>query len=254
MNAYEREQEILKILHREGKVTVKELSLLFDTSEVTIRTDLTDMETKGYLSRVHGGAVSKHKTYYNMDMQERINVNLAEKKKIAEAIAPLIKDNSVVMFGAGTTSLYVYRMIPPNFHLSIVTNYIPLALEAGANPDYNVVLIGGQVNYKYQFTYGDDAIHSLQQFHADTLVLSVNGVTADSGLTTYFNYEAGVNRAMLSLARDRIVAADSSKFGRITFAKVCELTAVDRIVTNSDPAKEEEFEAILKESANLVIV
>ena len=253
MNAYEREQEILKLLHQEGKVTVKGLSSLFETSEVTIRSDLTDLEAKGYLSRVHGGAVGKHKTYYNMDMQERINVNAESKKRIAERIVPMIADNSVVMFGAGTTSLFVFRMIPPSYHLNIVTNYIPLALEAAANPELNVVLVGGQVNYKYQFTYGDETITSLQQFHADTLILSIHGISADSGLTTYFNYEAGVNRAMLNLCKEKIVAVDSSKFGRVAFAKIADFDAVDHIVTNDDPEKLDVFEDIMHYTSKLII-
>ena len=66
MDLHERKQQILEILAKEGRVKVNELSALFDISEVTIRMDLADLEAKGMLSRVHGGAVSSYKTYYNM--------------------------------------------------------------------------------------------------------------------------------------------------------------------------------------------
>ena len=64
MVADERRKKIIEILNKDGSVKVNELSSLFATSEVTIRTDLADMESKGLLTRVHGGAVSSYKPYY----------------------------------------------------------------------------------------------------------------------------------------------------------------------------------------------
>ena len=80
MDIFERKQKILEILNRDGKVRVNELSALFDISDVTIRMDLADLEAKGLLSRVHGGAVSSYKTYYNMDMQQRLTANQTHKQ------------------------------------------------------------------------------------------------------------------------------------------------------------------------------
>ena len=86
MDIFERKQKILEILNRDGKVRVNELSALFDISDVTIRMDLADLEAKGLLSRVHGGAVSSYKTYYNMDMQQRLTANQTHKQAIATKI------------------------------------------------------------------------------------------------------------------------------------------------------------------------
>lgn len=254
MNTFEREQEILRLLHQDGQVFVKELSKLFRTSEVTIRSDLSNMEAKGLLSRIHGGAIGAHKTYYNMDLQERINTNQEAKKKIAKRVAEMISDNSIIMFNAGTTSLAVFRMLPLKFHLSIITNSIPLSLEAGANPSFNVVLVGGQINYKYQFTYGDDARNQLKKYRADYLILSVDGISAYSGLTSDFNYEAGVNRTMLDLAGEKIAVADSSKIGRNAFAKTAEFQELDYVFTNECPEKAEELAAIRHNAPNVILV
>ena len=72
MDVFERKQKILEILQRDGRVKVTDLSALFEISEVSIRMDLADLEAKGMLSRVHGGAVSSYKNYYNMNMQQRL--------------------------------------------------------------------------------------------------------------------------------------------------------------------------------------
>ena len=146
MDIFERKQKILEILQRDGKVRVNELSALFDISDVTIRMDLADLEAKGLLSRVHGGAVSSYKTYYNMNMQQRMTANQEQKQAIAKHIVSMIEENDTIMLNAGTTTLTVFRMIPTTMNLSIVTNSIAIALEAGAIPNFNVVLLGGSIN------------------------------------------------------------------------------------------------------------
>ena len=124
MDIFERKQKILEILQRDGKVRVNELSALFDISDVTIRMDLADLEAKGLLSRVHGGAVSSYKTYYNMNMQQRMTANQEQKQAIAKHIVSMIEENDTIMLNAGTTTLTVFRMIPTTMNLSIVTNSI----------------------------------------------------------------------------------------------------------------------------------
>ena len=79
MNSEKRKQKILEILNQEGNIKVTSISKLFNISEVTIRNDLTDMENKGLLTRVHGGAVSSYKTYYSMNLTQRLSTNQEEK-------------------------------------------------------------------------------------------------------------------------------------------------------------------------------
>ena len=69
----DRKQQILELLKKNGSVKVMELSQLFDVSEVTIRNYLADMEGKGLLSRIHGGAISSYKPYYSMNLNQREN-------------------------------------------------------------------------------------------------------------------------------------------------------------------------------------
>ena len=92
MDIDERKQKIIEMLNKNSKVKVNELSELFKISEVTIRMDLADLEAKGLLSRVHGGAVSSYRTYFNMNLQQRLNTNQSEKQAIAEEVAKMIKE------------------------------------------------------------------------------------------------------------------------------------------------------------------
>jgi DeoR/GlpR family transcriptional regulator of sugar metabolism len=230
----ERKQKILELLEQNGSVNVVELSKLFDISEVTVRNYLADLEAKGLLSRVHGGAISSYKPYYSMNFNQRLETNNLEKKKIAEAVASMVKDNDTVMLNSGTTTLLAFRCFPTNYNLSIVTNSIAIALEAAEIPNFNIVLVGGSVNTKYQFTYGFDAVELLKKYHADKLILSVDGIDLNSGFTTYYDKESFIDRTMIEQSELCIIAADSSKFGRTAFTSVSGVDVADVIVTNKE--------------------
>ena len=232
MTAEQRKQKILELLKENDTVRVTNLSRLFGVSEVTVRTYLEDMEKKGLLSRIHGGAVSSYKPYYSMNLNQRLEANQKAKVAIASRVADLIQPNDTVMLNAGTTTLLVFRRFPANYNLNIVTNSISIALEASGNPNYNVILAGGSVNTKYQFTYGSDAVAQLKNYHADKLILSVDGIDPHQGFTTYYNKEATVDVAMIEQADCCIIAADRSKFGHSAFAKISDLSVADYIVTD----------------------
>ena len=234
MGADERRNKILELLNVNGSVRVTELSLLFDISEVTIRTDLADMEYKGLLTRVHGGAVSSYKPYYSMSLNQRLSTNQSQKEVIAKKIASMIENNDTIMLNSGTTTLMVFRALPQDFNLSIVTNSISIALEGTANPNFNIILLGGLINSKYQFTFGDDAIRQLKSYHADKLILSVDGIDAEHGFSTYYDKEAEIDRIMLQQSSVNIVAAAHSKFDRRAFTKISDLSVADYIVTDTE--------------------
>lgn len=233
METNKRKQKIMDLLKTNGSVKVADLSEMFKISEVTIRTYLADMEKKGLLSRVHGGAISSYKPYYSMDMTQRLETNQSEKVEIANKIAKMIEPNDTVMLNSGTTTLLTFRKFPTDYNLNIVTNSIAIALEASGNPNYNVILIGGALNTKYQFSFGIDAISQLKNYHADKFVLSVDGIDPLNGFTTYYDKEAEVDRIMIEQSDKCIVAADFSKFNRSAFVKIADIAVADCIVTNA---------------------
>lgn len=58
MLAQERFERILEILRERQSVTVVELTEKLNTSESTIRRDLTELNRQGLLIKVHGGATA----------------------------------------------------------------------------------------------------------------------------------------------------------------------------------------------------
>ena len=229
----ERRNNIVDLLQKDGRVKVSELSKLFNISEVSVRNDLTDMEKQGYLERVHGGAIITYRQYFNMPLMERAVTNKEEKKKIAEMAASLISDGDTVIISTGTTNMYVVRELQQLRSITVITNSIPIALEAGMN-NMQVILLGGIFNAHNQFVYGDDSISQLRKYKADKLILSIDGVCAEEGITTYNNVEAELNRKMILRSNMTIVVADYTKIGRVGFSNVSNLENIDMIITNND--------------------
>ncbi len=232
MKTDKRKNKILELLKKNGTVRVTNLSKSLNVSEVTVRNYLTDLENKGLLTRVHGGAICTYKPYYSMNLNQRMETNRQTKELIAKKAANLIKPNDTVMFNAGTTTLLAFRSLPSDYNLNIVTNSISIALEGSVNPNFNIVLVGGTINSKYQFTYGEDAVQTLKKYHADKLILSVDGVETENGFSTYYAEETQVDRTMIESSDTCIIVADSSKFNKRAFSKVYETDAADYIVTD----------------------
>lgn len=239
---------ILEMLKENGKVKVNDLSRIFNISEVTIRNDLSELEEEGMLTRVHGGAVGTRKAYCNMSLNGRMNVNRDEKQQIAKAVKSMINDGDTLMLDSGTTTYFVAREMTDIKNLTIVTNSLQVAQELSYQSNINVILLGGSLDPRYQFTYGDDAQGQLQKYRADKMIIAVDGVSAESGLTTYHYLEAEVSRQMITRANRTIVVADHTKIAREGFAHIDSIKSIDTLVTNKKADKEE-----LKAISNLGI-
>ncbi len=234
-----RREEIINIIRELGRVKVSDLSEKYGISEVSIRKDLELLEAEGHLSRVHGGAVALNKLYVNMDLNERYRTNALAKRKLADYAAKFIEDNDTIMMNAGTTLTYVLRAIRNKKNITIVTNSVQNATEAALYSDFNVILLGGELDSKYQFTYGEDAINQLENYHANKCILSVDGISASAGLTLYYSNEASLAKKMIESSGTVIVTADSTKIGKNVFAKITDASKIDILVTNHTENKAE---------------
>lgn len=249
----QRKTKILELLATNGDVHVTELSRLFDVSEVTIRIDLAYLEERGLLSRVYGGAISSYKNYYNMNLKQRSTINGVEKKAIASRICDMINDNETIFFNSGTTVLYVLRVLKYKKNITVVTNSLVIASEAAGFAGFSVILLGGLLHPKYQFTYGDDTKNLLLTYHADKAILSVDGVNGQSGYSTYYPQETEICRQMLKQANTSIIAVDYTKIGRIAFSNIAPVNTADRIVTNKN-APLSEIDIIRETGVEVIIV
>lgn len=229
----ERRQKILDLLNVENRVLVSDLSRRFSISEVTIRNDLAELEHQGLLERIHGGAISTKRRYYNMTLTERSQANVENKRSIALCAASMVNDGETLLINAGTTTLLVAIELKKKRNLKVVTNSIPIAQAIDESDTNSVILLGGKMNGHYLFTYGTDAMQQLQHYRADRLILSVDGVEPGSGISTYHYEESELDRLMIERSNSVTVVADTSKIGVESFVNIAGFDAIDTLITNS---------------------
>lgn len=251
MDTAVRRKEILDIISMDGKARVADLSERFETSVVTIRNDLAELEKEGLLERVHGGAVGTYKSYLSLSFNDRMNVNLDAKERIAAGLENIISPGDTMIFNAGSTSLLSARRCFSKAGISIVTNSIVIAGEARMNKVERVILLGGMLDGEYQFTYGDDTINHVNKYMADKLIMSIDGISASGGITTHHYSEVEVTKAMMGRAVFKIVVADGSKIGRTGFAAICPVSEIDLLITDSNASGEQ---IVALEKAGLEVV
>ena len=249
----QRKNAILEMLKEIDEVKVSNLAEIFGTSGVTIRSDLTEMEQAGILRRTHGGAVSTKKSYYSMSINDRMYTNKHEKIRIAKACAELIKDGDTLMIDSGTTTRYLAMELYERKNLTIVTNAMQIAEEFVYSNSANVILLGGNLDLKYQFTYGNDTIAGLQKYRADKMIIATDGISLDHGLTTYHYQEADVSRQMIERSNMVIAVADHSKIGKEGFSFIAPLESIDVLVTDGTPGKESSLESFRGKGINVII-
>ena len=249
----QRRKKILECVNKEGKVKVADLSRLFGISEVTIRNDLSDLENEGMLERIHGGAVSANKPYYNMSLLDRMKTNEEEKRQIAQACASLVSSGDTIMVNSGTTTLYAVQELRNIKNLTIVTNSVTIAQEVGHLSNIQLILLGGYYNSGYMFSYGDDTFSQLKKYKADKFILSADGIGIDGGITTYHHLEAEVSRQMITRVNKTIIAADFTKIGRTSFAYIDSIDSADILVTNCK-ANQEEIALIRERNIDIMLV
>lgn len=226
-----RRKRILELLSRDGQVFVSRLSAELHTSPVTIRGDLDALELDGYLERVQGGAIQTVQNFYNLEFQRRKQDQKDAKRAVAEAVAKLVKDGDTLLINSGTTTYYTAMALKKHKNLNIVTNSLAVSVELGGVPSFRVILLGGDINAQYSFTYGADAQEQLQQYKADRAILSMDGV-CEQGVTTYHAEEAVIDRMMIQRAKQTLIAADSSKLNHEGFSLVCGLDKLHTLVTD----------------------
>lgn len=251
--AEERQRNILDRIHFNGKVTVEELASLFRVSAPTIRADLARLEEQGLLRRTHGGAIALSATLFEPTYAQREVMHYDEKKAIAIAAANLVKDGETVLLDAGTTTHQIAYLLKEKTALTVVTNSLVNALELMDPPGIEVILIGGSIQPRRKATLGPLAIRFLDSFHVDKAFLSFNGVQIGSGYTVVDFDAAEIKKRMMQCATECIVAADSSKIGKIAFATVAPIEAARMLLTDNG-IQENDRKSLTEAGLEVVIV
>jgi DeoR family transcriptional regulator, aga operon transcriptional repressor len=232
MQRPERMGAILERLSIDGSVSVADIASELAVSPATIRRDLRMLEDQRLLGRTHGGAVPQG-VLYELPLRYKSARQPEEKLRIAREAASRVADGWAIGLTGGTTTTEVARVLVERSRLTVVTNALNIASELAVRPNLKLVVTGGVARPESYELVGPIAEASLEGLNLDMVFIAVDGISPEAGLTTHHEIEAGTNRALLQRARYVTVVADSSKIGRVAFARICALAEVDELITDT---------------------
>ena len=252
MTLLERHKAILELLREFGSVDVGDLSTQLRVSAVTIRKDLDMLEEKHLLYRTHGGAVLADPYIATRKVSEKEKLHPEEKRRIGLKAAELLSPQDALIIASGTTVQAFARCIP-NMKMTIITSAMNVAMELIDKPDIEIIQLGGIIRHSSASVVSEYAVRMLDNFACSKLFLGVDGIEPEYGLSTTHLQEACLNRAMIDAATKTIVLADSSKFGRRGFSKICDMGDIDQVITDSGtPSKM--IEAMKEQGIKVLVV
>ena len=229
----QRHEAILNTLAKQKHVEVLDLCNQLHVSAVTIRKDLKLLEEKGLLFRTHGGASFENPYIIEKAVNEKENISVEEKNGIARAAAKLIDNNDSIMIASGTTVQALSKYIKSKNKLTVITSSLHVVLNLIHDKNIEILQLGGYVRHSSASVIGSAATQVLESISCSKLFLGVDGIDFEYGLSTTNLEEAQLNQKMIASSEKVIVLADSTKFGKKSLAKICGISDVNEIITDS---------------------
>lgn len=237
----ERQQYLLDLLSQYEFVKVKDVVRELKIADMTVRRDFQELEDKGLIIRVHGGAKimgeNKGKTLTELSHREKKNIHLTEKLEVAKIIAENILENETIFLGPGTTIELVYDFLKIN-HAKIITNSIHVFDKFKHDSRFELILIGGAYRSKTGAFVGTIANDFISSIHVSKSFIGVNGLDQTAIYTS--NEDEGLTqKCALTIAEQKYIIADHHKLNKKDFYSFYSLENLDYLITDSKISKED---------------
>lgn len=245
---------IIETLRIEGKTTLDKLAGKFGVSTATIRRDIKVLESSGEVVQAIGGEIHYQKDYNGPSREDMLIRAINEKIRIAEYCSTLINEKETIMIAPGVITTLAGRIFGGlDFEFRVITNSLTLSLELSKLENINLFMLGGEIEKQYTTirNFNRDPMCGVQ--FADKLFMTADGIDVIYGLTYFDVSMVPIINGMMSIAKEIILIADSSKFGNVCFNSIGNLSKISSIVTDNKISKKY-IKAIENEGINIITV
>ena len=229
-----RQQRIVEKTRRVSLVSVDDLAREFGVTTQTIRRDINLLCDANILRRRHGGAElldAPRNTAYDL----RRAMHAEAKERIGDAVARMVEDGATVFISIGTTPAFVANALRHRRHLTVVTNNLNAALALSDISSNRIILPGGELRLPDRDILGEAASAVFTRYRADFGIYGVGGIDADGALLDFQETEVAAREAIRLNARQSILVADRSKFGRLAPIVGGTIHDADHVVIDARP-------------------
>jgi DeoR family transcriptional regulator, fructose operon transcriptional repressor len=228
-----RQQEIYFLALRNGSVEVTELARHFDVTTETIRRDLSELQDRQQIRRVHGGAVPVQRQAHEPMLETRDALNTAEKHDIAQLAVHQVPERGAVIIDSGSTGRRLAEVFPIDRNVQVITNSLMTGITLAQRGVQELTVLGGSVRINTFAMVDASVVETLRHLKVDVLFISCDGFSLERGLTTPYRDESLVKRAMIEAARWVVVIVDASKFGNDQPFGYADFDDLDVVITDS---------------------
>ena len=251
MTQQDRLNRVLELVAARGSLSIAEVSEALEVSAATVRRDLNQLAEQQLVIRTHGGA-SVLSSGFELPLRYKVPRESAAKTAIAAAAEQLVQPGMAIALNGGTTTSEVARALGRSQRLfsptgeptvTLITNAVNIAYELTLRQQFRLIVTGGVVRQKSYELVSTLVQQTLAEFTVDLAVLGVDGISVGTGATTFTAEEALVGRWFAEAAKQVVIAADSTKLGQVTFARLFGIDRVNVLLTDSkaDPRVLKEF-------------
>ena len=225
----QRLDEMMAILKRCQYATVSELAAELYASEATVRRDLRELESRGLIRRVYGGAILTQSLGLNAPLYIRNQEKSEIKDKIAQEAASLIHNGDTLLLDASSTTQHLVKYLPAFRDLTVITNCMTI-LEKLADTKINLICTGGKYIPNNAVFVGHQTQEMLRNIYADLLFFSSQGIGENGDISDSNEEETALRRVMLQRARKRVFLCHSDKLGRQCLYHVCNYRELNAVI------------------------
>lgn len=233
LNKSKRLKQIVQLIDEREYASVSELAEIYSVSEMSIRTDLNELNEQGAINRCHGGAKKIKRSVIEMPLHIDKRSKLYKKIMIGKIAARLINYGDSIMFDTGTTVEQIANNIPENLKLTVITNSINILNILIKHPNINIYVPSGKIDNTTFSIVGAPAERSLSQYFAKIAFLSVGGVSK-RGLENNSHEAANIAKILIQNAEKRVLVADSSKVNHGGIFNICNISEINTFITDSN--------------------
>jgi DeoR family transcriptional regulator, fructose operon transcriptional repressor len=242
---HDRQHDIYMLALREGSVDVADLAERYGVTTETIRRDLSDMQGRQLLRRVHGGAILEERMTHEPMIEARGMVNADEKLRIAQLAVAEVPERGSVIIDSGSTGQRLAEVFPVERDVHVVTNSLLTALTLSRRGLRQLTVLGGTVRTSRHAMVDETSRDELQHMAIDVLFMSCDGLSFQHGLTTPYREEHSLKRTMMERAGRVVAMVDHSKFGNMQMFSFAAFSEIDVLITDTgaDPEAVEFLES-----------
>ena len=236
----ERQEAILNLLSRDGKVRVKDLSEMFKVTEDCMRKDLGALEKQGKLKRTYGGAVVRRENLHMLEVSKHRNTDVEAKRRIAQAAVKLIHEKDMVFLDISTSNLAIAELlVKTDRDMTVVTNMIDILVVLARNPKIRLVFAGGKINKSRDGFWGGMTLDFISRLKPDIAFVGAVGVDVKENSVSTYDIEDGINKAaIVRVSKRAYVVAEARKLSSDGNYNYTSLDTLSGLITDSKPAED----------------